>query len=273
MRWQMGRRSENVEDRRGMGGGMAVKGGGGMLLLALVVYAMGGDPTQILVQGLQQSSIGPSRLSETEQKQEMDFVSAVLGNTEDVWGSLLPNRYEQATLVVYSGATQSACGTGQAAMGPFYCPLDLKLYLDLEFFYDLEHALNAPGDFARAYVIAHEVGHHVQTLLGTSEKVRAAQERAGSRKEANALSVKLELQADCYAGVWAHHAQAQYQMLEAGDAEEALNAATQIGDDRLMKRGQGDVVPDSFTHGSSAQRYGWFKRGFEAGKPEACNTF
>ncbi len=271
MRWQGGKRSSNVEDRRGRGTGTAIKGGGGLLVLALVVYAMGGDPTQILLQGLSQSQIGPSRLTQEEQAQEMDFVSVVLGNTEDVWRGVMqgPVPYQDPSLVVFSGATQSACGTGQSAMGPFYCPLDQKLYLDLEFFYDLEHQLNAPGDFARAYVIAHEVGHHVQTLLGDSERVQAMKQRS-SEKEANALSVKIELQADCYAGLWAYHAQKDFGMLEDGDAEEALNAASQIGDDRLMEKSQGYVVPDSFTHGSSAQRYSWFKKGFESGDMKSC---
>ena len=273
MRWQIGRRSDNVEDQRGMGGGTIVKGGSGVLLLALVVYALGSDPTQILLQGLSPSAPQESHFTKEEQAEEMDFVASVLGNTEDVWSKRLGATYRAPVLVVYSGMVQSACGAGQAASGPFYCPLDRKLYLDLEFFYDLEHTLHSPGDFARAYVIAHEVGHHIQTLLGTGQRVRTAQERAHSEKEVNALSVKLELQADCYAGVWAHDAQSDYQMLEAGDAEEALNAAAQIGDDRLMKQSRGYVVPDSFTHGSSQQRYNWFKRGFEIGKVEACDTF
>lgn len=272
MRWDLGRRSDNVEDRRGMGG-VAVKGGGGVILLALVVYALGGDPTQILLQGFSQPMAGESHFSSEEQAKEMDFASAVLGNTEDVWGKIMGKAYRPPVLVVYSGSVESACGVGQTASGPFYCPLDRKLYLDLEFFYEMEHTLNAPGDFARAYVIAHEVGHHVQTLTGISQKVHAAQEAATSRKEANALSVRLELQADCYAGVWGHHAGSEYHLLEPGDAEAALNAASQIGDDRLMKRSQGSVVPDSFTHGSSQQRYSWFKKGFDSGNPRDCNTF
>lgn len=272
MRWDLGRRSENVEDRRGMGG-VAVKGGGGVILLALVVYALGGDPTQILMQGLSQPTASESHLTKTEQSREMDFASAVLGNTEDVWGKLMKGAYQPPVLVIYSGSVQSACGVGQTASGPFYCPLDRKLYLDLEFFDEMEHALNAPGDFARAYVIAHEVGHHVQTLTGIGQKVHDAELHARSTKEANALSVKLELQADCYAGVWGNHARSDYRMLEPGDAEAALNAASQIGDDKLMKRSQGSVVPDSFTHGSSAQRYSWFKKGFESGDPAVCNTF
>jgi predicted metalloprotease len=270
MRWQIGRRSGNIEDRRGAGG-TVVKGGGGVIAMALIVWALGGDPTSVLLQGLGQN-MQSSRLTQEEQAQEMDFVSSILGNTEDVWGKIYsgPGAYENPVLVVYSGMTQSACGTGQAVMGPFYCPLDRKLYLDLEFFYDLEHALNAPGDFARAYVIAHEVGHHVQTLMGTSRRVTEQQQRS-SQKQANALSVRMELQADCYAGVWGHHARSDFGMLEEGDVEEALNAATQIGDDRLMEKSQGYAVPDSFTHGSSEQRYKAFKAGFDSGDVKACN--
>lgn len=273
MRWQIGRRSGNVEDRRGMGGGIA-KGGGGLIIVALIVWAMGGDPTPLLVESASQYMKQPakSRYSEAEQAEKMDFVAAVLGNTEDVWASLSNGQYRQPKLVVFAGATQTACGTGRAATGPFYCPLDNKLYLDLNFFYELEHKLHSPGDFAQAYVIAHEVGHHVQFLTGTLQKVNA-QQQSLPRTEANALSVKTELQADCYAGVWAHHAGAEYQMLEAGDVEEALNAATQIGDDQLQKEAQGYVVPDSFTHGTSKQRYDWFKRGFDSGKPDDCDTF
>lgn len=270
MRWQLGRRSTNIEDRRGSGRGVIVGGGGGMIALAVVVFLLGGDPTQILMQGLQQAQI-ESSVDPEAQKEQLDFSAAVLGSTEDVWASLYPG-YADPVLVVYSGMVGSGCGTGQAAMGPFYCPRDHRLYLDLSFFEDLSRQLNAPGDFAQAYVIAHEVGHHVQTLMGTAEKVTRAQQGT-PRKDANALSVKMELQADCYAGIWAHHAQASYNMLEDGDIEEALNAATQIGDDRLQQRGQGYVVPDSFTHGSSAQRKEWFKRGYDSGKTESCDTF
>jgi predicted metalloprotease len=272
MRWQMGRRSGNVEDRRGMGRGAAA-GGGGLLAMALVVFLLGGDPTSLLVEGVQREIQYRGQPVNTEaQAEQMDFVSSVLGSTEDVWIQKYPGEYVYPTLVVYSGVVESGCGMGQSAMGPFYCPNDQNLYLDLSFFEDLEKQLNAPGDFARAYVIAHEVGHHVQTLMGTADKVRAAQARA-NRKDANALSVKMELQADCYAGIWAHDANAKYDLVEEGDIEEALNAATQIGDDRLQQRGQGQVVPDSFTHGSSAQRYEWFQRGFESGDVSACDTF
>lgn len=276
MRWQLGRRSTNVEDRRGEGGGggrgVVVGGGGGMLVLALVVFLMGGDPTQILLDGLTQAQQQGEPIDPAQQKEQMDFVSSVLASTEDVWTKISPVPYEQPKLVVYAGMTDTSCGTGQAAMGPFYCPLDHKLYLDLNFFYELEHQLNSPGDFARAYVIAHEVGHHMQTLLGISQKVTRLQKRS-SQTQANALSVKLELQADCYAGVWAHHAQSDQNMLEQGDIEEALNAATQIGDDRLQQEGQGYVVPDSFTHGSSEQRYGWFDKGYKSGDIKDCDTF
>lgn len=272
MRWEQGRRSSNIEDRRGSGG-VRVAGGGGVLLLALLVYLAGGDPTGVLLNGMTQMQ-GP-QLSPEQQAQQKDFVSVVLANTEDVWGAIYREQgssYRVPMLVLFSGAVESACGTAGAAMGPFYCPLDQKVYLDLSFFHDLEHQLNAPGDFARAYVVAHEVGHHIQLLEGTAERVRRQQERM-PESMARALSVKMELQADCYAGVWAAHAQSRFNMIEQGDIEEALNAASQIGDDRLQKRSQGYVVPDAFTHGSARQRHDWFERGFNAGKPSACDTF
>ena len=270
MRWQLGRRSGNIEDRRGMRGpGVAIGGGGGLFALALVVFLMGGDPTGLIVQGIGQSMQQEQSVDPATQQEEMDFSASILGSTEDIWARLYPG-YENPMLVVYSGMTSSACGAGQAAMGPFYCPRDRKLYLDLSFFQDLERDLNAPGDFARAYVIAHEVGHHVQTLMGTADRVMAARQ-VSSLKDSNALSVKMELQADCYAGVWASHLDDG--VIEPGDIDEALNAATQIGDDRLQKRGQGQAVPDSFTHGSSAQRRQWFDAGYKAGDPQACDTF
>lgn len=272
MRWQHGRRSSNIEDRRGARTGI-VGGGGGLLVLALVVFLMGGDPTSLLIQGA--STTFTESVSPEEQQEQTEFVSVVLGSTEDAWQQIFAaNReaYRDPKLVLFSGMVESQCGLAQSAVGPFYCPLDQRVYLDLTFFRDLEKQLGAPGDFARAYVIAHEVGHHVQTLMGTSAAVR---EQQGSlpEREANLLSVRLELQADCYAGVWAHFAGAEYQMLEPGDIEEALNAASQIGDDRLQERSQGYVVPDSFTHGSSAQRHSWFRRGFDSGDPGACDTF
>ncbi|MCU0538027.1 MAG: zinc metallopeptidase [Hydrococcus sp. Prado102] len=204
-----------------------------------------------------------------------DFVSVVLADTEDTWHGIFQQSgqtYREPTLVLFRGAVESGCGYAEAAMGPFYCPLDEKVYIDLSFYQDLKNRFQAPGDFAQAYVIAHEVGHHVQNLLGISDKVRAAQ-RQVSEVEANQLSVRQELQADCFAGVWAHHAERSRQILEAGDIEEALNAASSIGDDRLQKQSRGYVVPESFTHGSSAQRVRWFKRGIETGEPAQCNTF
>jgi hypothetical protein len=274
MRWQSGRRSGNVEDRRGMPGGRVALGGGTTLALALVVYLMGGDPTGILLNGLQQGA-QQSTLSPEQEAEQKDFVSSVLGSTEDVWKSefeKMGRTYTDPKLVLFTGATNSACGYAQSAIGPFYCPVDQKVYLDLDFFQMMQKKLNAPGDFARAYVIAHEVGHHVQKLTGTEEKVRGAMEGA-SEKNANALSVKLELQADCYAGVWAYHAGRDYNLIEEGDIDEALNAASQIGDDALQTKAQGYAVPDSFTHGTSAQRSKWFKTGYESGDPKDCDTF
>jgi predicted metalloprotease len=204
-----------------------------------------------------------------------EFVSVVLADTEDTWGEIFAaagRTYEQPSLVLFSGAVESACGLAQAAVGPFYCPGDHKLYIDLSFYDDLQNRFGAPGDFAQAYVIAHEVGHHVQTLLGISERNMAAR-RAASETEANELSVRQELQADCLAGIWAHHANRSRQLLEAGDIEEGLNAASAIGDDRLQRQSQGYVTPESFTHGSSQQRVTWFKRGYESGSPDSCDTF
>lgn len=267
MRWQNARRSTNVENRRG--GGLALAGGGGGLLaVAVIVFLLGGDPTPLLLQGGSQIM---TQISPEEEQKQVDFVSAILGSTEDVWHNML-STYQDPGLVLFSGAVQSDCGMADAAMGPFYCPLDHKVYLDLLFFRDLEKTYDAPGDFARAYVIAHEVGHHVQTLSGISDRVRRLQASA-SQSEANELSVRMELQADCYAGLWAHSANAQYQLLEPGDIEEALNAASQIGDDRLQKQAQSYVVPDSFTHGRSDQRYHWFERGFKSGDIKDCDTF
>jgi hypothetical protein len=203
------------------------------------------------------------------------MTSVVLADTEDTWNALLPQygvQYVEPTLVLFSDAVQSGCGAAQSEMGPFYCPRDQRVYIDMSFYHDLSQRFGAPGDFAQAYVIAHEVGHHVQNLLGTAEKVQAAQQRAG-QADANALSVRMELQADCYAGVWAHHASRSRQLLEAGDVEEGLNAASAIGDDRLQRMSQGRVVPDAFTHGSSEQRVRWFRQGLQAGTLEACDTF
>ena len=280
MRWEFGRRSTNVEDRRGSRMSAPVVGGGiGAIVLSVIVALLGGDPSVIWEQG-QSSSDGP--YSEAPQTQGSaaddrlaEFVSVVLADTEDTWHSLFRQEgatYVEPKLVLFSGAVESACGYAKAAMGPFYCPADQKLYIDLSFYEDLKTRHQAPGDFAQAYVIAHEVGHHVQNLMGISDKVHAMQ-RQTDRAQANELSVRLELQADCFAGIWAHHANRSRQVLEAGDVEEALNAASSIGDDRLQHQARGYVTPESFTHGSSAQRVRWFKQGIQTGDPGQCNTF
>ena len=280
MRWGDGRRSDNVEDRRGMpGSGRMIGGGLGTVLLVLVALYFGVDPSIILNQGglplpNTQESAAPHSASPEEQRQA-DFVSVVLGDTEDTWRALFKRsgqEYEEPKLVLFSGAVQSACGMASAAVGPFYCPADRKVYIDLRFYGDLQDKFGAPGDFAQAYVIAHEVGHHVQNLLGIADKVQSLRARA-SQAESNKLSVMMELQADCLAGVWAHHADRTRHILEAGDVEEALNAASSIGDDRLQRQARGTVTPDSFTHGSSAQRVQWFRRGLETGSFGQCNTF
>ena len=282
MRWSEGRRSDNVVDARGRG--LPIVGGGiGMAVLALVVYLMGGDPTVVLNGGGQGQPVpeagAPANAGAPgapAQDQMSQFVSVVLADTEDTWSAIFKQKfgrdYEDPKLVLFTGAVQSACGIAQSAMGPFYCPNDQAVYIDLAFYRELKDRFGAPGDFAQAYVIAHEVGHHVQNLLGTSDKVRAAQERS-DKAGANALSVGLELQADCYAGVWGYHAQRARNILEPGDLDEALNAASAIGDDKLQKATRGYVVPESFTHGSSAQRQQWFRRGFESGSLDACDTF
>ena len=285
MRWQGRRESDNVEDRRSNGGGGPSMGGGGMrlpggkggiILLAIVLVAgyygvdltglITGDPVQ--QQQTSQRSISPN------EDEAAKFTSVILATTEDTWGQLfekMGRTYQQPKLVMYRGATRTGCGTGQSVMGPFYCPADDTVYLDLSFYQDMKTKLGAGGDFAQAYVVAHEVGHHVQNLLGIERKVRQMQQGA-SQAEVNRLSVKMELQADCFAGVWGHYAEKQ-QMLEAGDLQAALNAAQAIGDDRLQQQSQGRVVPDSFTHGTSQQRYTWFKQGFDSGDPNTCNTF
>ncbi len=280
MRWERGRRSDNIEDRRGMrvGGKGLVGGGIGTIVLVLVALYFGVDPSVVLNQagGLapQTTEQQPATFSPEEERLK-EFMSVVLADTEDVWGALFQRSgqtYQQPQLVLFSGAVQSACGHAEAAMGPFYCPGDQKLYLDMSFFNDLAQRHDAPGDFAQAYVVAHEVGHHVQTLLGVSKEVHAARQRA-SEAEGNALQVRMELQADCFAGVWAHHANQQRQILEPGDTEEALAAAAGVGDDRLQKQARGYVVPESFTHGSSEQRMRWFRLGMQSGDPAQCDTF
>jgi predicted metalloprotease len=280
MRWEQGRRSDNIEDRRGMRiGGKGLAGGGiGAIVLALVVMYFGGDPSVVLDQISNQAPTQTEQQaapSSPEEEKLKDFMSVVLADTEDVWSTLFKasgQPYPQPHLVLFSGAVQSACGHAEAAMGPFYCPGDHKLYLDMRFFNDLAQRHDAPGDFAQAYVVAHEVGHHVQTLLGISDKVHAAQSRA-SATEGNALQVRMELQADCFAGVWAFHANRERHILEPGDTEEALAAAAGVGDDRLQKQARGYVVPESFTHGSSKQRMRWFTRGMQSGDPGQCDTF
>ena len=286
MRWQGRRESDNVEDRRnnssgpsfgGGGGGFRLPGGkGGIILLIVVVVAsyygvdltsmLGGQP--VPQQQSAQRSISPN------DDEAAKFTSVILATTEDTWGQIfqkMGRTYQQPKLVMYRGATRTGCGTGQSVMGPFYCPADSTVYIDLSFYDEMKGKLGADGDFAQGYVIAHEVGHHVQKLLGIEPKVRQLQQSA-SQAEGNRLSVKMELQADCFAGVWGNSMQKQ-EVLDAGDLQEALNAAEAIGDDRLQQQGQGRVVPDSFTHGTSEQRYTWFKRGFDSGDPSQCNTF
>jgi len=274
MRWSDLRPSSNVEDRRGLGGGgLAIGGGGiGILILAAIIYLCGGDPRQLL-QNLPQSEGRQQQQgaanSTNSEDQNTRFARAILGSTEDAWGQILPQqarvRYTKATLVIFSGQTNTACGFSSAAVGPFYCPGDRKLYLDFAFFDELRREFRAPGDFAQAYVIAHEVGHHVQNLMGTMDKI----ENSGG---GNRLSVALELQADCYAGIWANFAQKQG-VVETGDVDEALRAASAVGDDMIQKRTQGYVVPDSFTHGTSQQRMQWFTRGLQTGDMRQCQTF
>lgn len=280
MRWEHGRRSDNIEDRRGLRvSGKGLAGGGiGIIVIALIAMFLGVDPAIVLNQAGNPATTPTEQTQPTfspEEERLKEFVSVVLADTEDVWGTLFQSsgqQYIQPKLVLFSGAVQSACGFAEAAMGPFYCPADQKLYLDMSFFNDLAQRHDAPGDFAQAYVVAHEVGHHVQTLLGISEQVHAAR-RGASEAEGNALQVRMELQADCFAGVWAHHAHKARQILEPGDIEEALAAAAGVGDDRLQKKARGYVVPDSFTHGSSQQRMRWFNRGLQSGDPGECDTF
>jgi predicted metalloprotease len=302
MRWRLGRRSANIEDRRGMGapvgmrmprgmgmpggfripGGRAGRAGGmggiGIIVIALIAIFLGVDPSFLFQGGPMPGSSyqeAPRTPRSPAEEELVEFVSVVLADTEDTWHPLfeqIERTYQEPALVLFTGAVESACGFANAAVGPFYCPGDRKVYLDLSFFQELGERFGAPGDFAQAYVVAHEVGHHVQTLLGISEQVRTVRASLGEA-DANALSVRQELQADCFAGIWAHHADQTRQILESGDIEEGLTAATAIGDDRLQRQAQGYVVPESFTHGTSAQRVRWFQTGYSEGVLSACDTF
>jgi uncharacterized protein len=286
MRWRNPRRSGNIEDRRGMRVPMKAIGGGigGLIVLILALLLSGSDPgvifddnTNVGINNNPGSSYyeGTTPISQ-EERELADFVSVVLADTEDTWNEIFAAEnldYREPTLVLFSGAVESACGFAQSAVGPFYCPVDEKVYIDLSFYRDLRDTFGAPGDFAQAYIIAHEVGHHVQNQIGIMEEVNSAQQQANNQVDANRLSVSLELQADCFAGVWAYNADRARDILEQGDIEEGLNAASSIGDDRLQMESQGQVTPDSFTHGSSVQRVSWFERGLEGGDINSCNSF
>jgi uncharacterized protein len=272
MRWLGRQGSGNVQDRRGMGG-LAIGGGIGGIIVVILGLLMGQNPLDYI--NTENPKVYQDDQNATAPDEKAQFVSVVLKDTEDVWNKLFSEQgsdYQEPALVLFSGTDQSGCGYATAATGPFYCPLDSKVYIDLSFYDDLQSRFGAPGDFAMAYVIAHEVGHHIQNLMGISDKVHQAQQSM-SKREANALSVKLELQADFFAGVWAHHAEKMKKILEPGDIEEALNAANAIGDDRLQMESEGRVVPDAFTHGTSQQRMYWFKRGFETGDINQGDTF
>jgi len=284
MRWKRGRRSDNVVDARGSGSRMGGGKGltlGGVAIVVIIGLLSGQDPMQILGQlagqAMQGGSVSaPQRSTPAANDEQSEFVRAVLGDTEDTWREIFQGanrQYKDPTLVLFRGGVNSACGFANSAVGPFYCPGDQRVYIDLAFFRELEQRFGAAGDFAQAYVIAHEVGHHVQTLLGVSAKVNAARQRGERVEGATGLLVRQELQADCLAGVWAYHGQQRHDWLEPGDIEEALNAANAIGDDRLQKQARGQVVPDSFTHGTSEQRVRWFKTGFDGGDVGRCDTF
>jgi predicted metalloprotease len=280
MRLDQEQESQNIEDRRGFRVSRGVAGGGiGTIAIILIALFLGVDPSLLLQGNLQETNVPQAPSPESQQPGKQDemrqFVARVLGSTERTWSEIFQaagRTYDKPTLVLFSDSVQSACGFAQAAAGPFYCGPDQKVYIDLSFYRDLRQRFQAPGDFAQAYVIAHEVGHHVQNLLGIMTKVQSLQSRAG-RSEANALSVRLELQADCLAGIWASYAHRERNILEQGDVEEGLNAASQIGDDRMQKRAQGYVVPEGFTHGSAEQRVQWFRRGIESGDLKQCDTF
>ncbi len=278
MRWQQGRRSKNVENRRGK---KTVAAGGGLSLLAvgIIVALLGGNPEPFISEGIERTiqsrQISKTNLPAAEEQELVDFVSVVLGSTEDVWRAEYASQggvYNPPKLVLFNDVVSSACGRAGSSTGPFYCGRDQNIYIDLAFYHDLKTKLNAPGDFAQAYVIAHEVAHHIQNQMGVLDAVEEAR-RQMSKVEANRMNVRLELQADCFSGIWARKVQNNYNMIEEGDIDEALNAASQIGDDRLQKQQQGYVVPDSFTHGTSAQRQKWFKQGFKTGDINSCNTF
>lgn len=287
MLWKKGRRSDNVVDAGdgGGGGGMRIGGGRGLSLGAVVLIVgfgliTGQDPMQILGQLANQAGISPAPAPQQKRAagndEQTEFVRAVLGDTEDTWRAIFQQagkQYQDPILVLFRGGVNSACGFATSATGPFYCPGDRQVYLDLDFFKEMAQRFSAAGDFAQAYVIAHEVGHHVQTLLGVSAKLNQARQSGAKMEGANGLLVRQELQADCLAGVWAFHAQQRLNWLEPGDLEEALNAANAIGDDRLQKQARGQVVPDSFTHGTSQQRVRWFKTGYQSGKVSGCDTF
>lgn len=283
MRWKDARRSSNIE-QGGNRGGMRLGGGklgiGGIAAVVVISLVLGKNPLEML--GLVEQISGGGQVTQSQQApsaqnaENTDFVAAILGETEDVWGAIFQQsnaQYQQPKLVLFAGTVQTACGGASSASGPFYCPGDYKVYLDTSFFEQMRAKLGGGGDFAEAYVIAHEVGHHVQTLAGVSAKVNAARQAGQDLKGDGGLLVRQELQADCYAGLWAHHAQQRHNWLEAGDIEEAMATATAIGDDRLQKQSQGEVVPDAFTHGTAAQRVRWFTIGFEKGDVSACDTF
>jgi predicted metalloprotease len=278
MKWRVGRQSTNVEDRRGQGMGAMGMGGmglGGIALVVVVSLLFGKNPLEVLGSMSQQAA--PTETGEPPPPTEAtEFVGTILGSTEDVWSKVFSQSgsvYPPPHLVLFSGMVGSACGRASAAVGPFYCPNDQKVYIDTAFFDEMQARLGGGGDFAQAYVVAHEVGHHIQVLTGVADQINQARARGMPLEGDNGLGVRQELQADCYAGVWANLAQQQYQWLEAGDVEEALNTATAIGDDRLQRQQTGSVVPDSFTHGTSAQRVRWFRTGFESGDADRCDTF
>jgi predicted metalloprotease len=286
MKWRSARQSSNVDDRRGAGPGGGGGGGmklglGGVAVVVVIGLLMGKNPLEMLglvAQMQQESPSGPSgpATAPPADDEASPFVASILGETEDVWGAVFQasgSTYPAPTLVLFSDRVNSACGGATAAVGPFYCPADQQVYIDLSFFKQMEQRLGGGGDFAQAYVIAHEVGHHVQTITGISDKVNQVRQRGGNVEGANGPLVRQELQADCYAGLWAHHAQKRHAWLEGGDLEEAMATATAIGDDTLQRQGQGQVVPDSFTHGSAEQRVRWFRVGFESGDVRQCDTF